>query len=701
MLHWEVEGADSLSIDHGVGAVTGRGQRVGESAGHDHLHADGHQRGRLVRDLANGGDSNRQPPGCGLHVQLPILRRSERRQRPGSVPLHEYVHGRRYANHFTRPHVGRSERDRERHDRDERLHGSRRLHGDVERDRRQRATRTWNARRLRSPNTAPGQPTVTASCGARTGRQVECTFTATATDDWTASGDLTYSWGGGGTGSSITRTYTSPGRKTASVTATDAQGRTSSRGSASVTVDNDPPGQPTVTASCTETACTFTATAIDDWTPSANLTYSWDGGESGQSITRSYTTPGTKRASVTATDAQGRTSPSGSGSGYIPVPNEAPGQPTVTGSCDPMTGTANAGTAQQRCTFTATATDDSTPSANLTYRWNGGEVGRSITRTYTTPGRKTASVTATDPEGLTSPTGSGSVTVPNAAPDQPTIEASCDSMTGTANAGNAQVECTFTAESDDDWTRSENLTYSWSGGGTGMSITRTYRTPGEKTASATATDEQGRTSSRGSGSDTVPNEPPGQPAVTGRCNPMTGTANGGDAQVRCTFSASATDDWTHSGVLTYTWDGGETGLFVTRTYTSPGTKAASATATDPQGADVAQRVGVCDSRQRGPEAADGPGQLRPVDGHGGGVHLHGHGDGRLDRERKSDVLVGSRRNRSWHRADLHHARESSRRVRRRQTSRGSRRPADRDLLPSLPAPTRPRRSRWSQAAAVR
>ncbi len=140
------------------------------------------------------------------------------------------------------------------------------------------------------------------------------------------------------------------------------QGLTSSRGSASVTVDNDPPGQPTVTASCTETACTFTATAIDDWTPSANLTYSWDGGESGQSITRSYTTPGTKRASVTATDAQGRTSPSGSGSGYIPVPNEAPGQPTVTGSCDPMTGTANAGTAQQRCTFTATATDDSTPS---------------------------------------------------------------------------------------------------------------------------------------------------------------------------------------------------------------------------------------------------------------------------------------------------------------------------------------------------
>ena len=439
-------------------------------------------------------------------------------------------------------------------------------------------------------NRAPGRPTVTAACGPMTGTanagtaQQRCTFTATARDDWTVSGDLTYSWGGGGTGSSITRTYTSPGRKTASVTATDAQGLTSSSGSGSATVDNDPPGQPTVTATCTATACMFTATAIDDWTRSADLRYAWDGGESGQSITRTYSTPGIKTASVTATDPQGLTSPSGSGSGYIPDPNEAPERPTVTASCDPMTGTANAGNAQQRCTFRATAIDDRTPSANLTYRWNGGEVGRSITRTYTTPGRKTASVTATDPEGLTSPEGSGSVRVENDTPGQPTVDVSCRPMTGTANAGTAQQQCTFTAESDDDWTRSEDLTYSWSGGGTGMSITRTYRTPGEKTESVTATDRQGLTSPSGSRSVTIENTAPRPPTmVTSRCDPMTGTANTGTAQVQCTFRAEgASDDWTPSFRLAYLWDEDETGRFITRTYTAPGPYSATVTVRDEQ-----------------------------------------------------------------------------------------------------------------------
>ena len=319
-------------------------------------------------------------------------------------------------------------------------------------------------------------------------------FTATGLDP--DGGALTYRWTlGDGTviGPEFEWTFRTPGTYTATVTATDDEGMSTSD---DVVVEVGSPGgdAPTVQASVDKPsgpaphAVKLSATATDDG-PANELEYLWDFGAGSTSFdedpNHTYETPGTYTATVTVTDADGM---SGTAEVVVEV-TDPPGNrpPSVEAAAAPRSGTA-----PLEVLFSAHGTDPDRD--ELTYEWDFGDgdgaEGWRATHTYTAGGTYTARVTVPDEDGLTG-TATVQVTVGNPPGNQPpTVQVAADPKSGTA-----PLKVRFTSSARDP--ERQGLMYVWEfgdgGRSGGKSATHTYRTPGTYDATLTVTDPHGAT----------------------------------------------------------------------------------------------------------------------------------------------------------------------------------------------------------------
>ncbi len=204
--------------------------------------------------------------------------------------------------------------------------------------------------------------------------------------------------------------------------------------------------------------------------------------------------------------------------------------------------------------LTASAIDNSPP-ANLTYSWSGG--GTTATKSVSAPG--TYFVTITDPDNGCSTNTSILISQNIAAPSSIVINSSAAALTC------ATTSILLTASATDNSGLS-NLTYLWSGGGTGT--TKTITTVG--TYVITVTDPDNGCSNTGSKVITQ--------SITG---PTSAVINSPTTVITCSvpsivLTASATDPYLASN-LTYLWS--TTATTVAITVTIPGTY--TVTITDP------------------------------------------------------------------------------------------------------------------------
>ncbi len=324
-------------------------------------------------------------------------------------------------------------------------------------------------------------------------------FSATGLDP--DGGPLDYEWeleNGTVLDSEFEWTFTTPGVHTATVTVTDDEGDTASD-EVEVTVTEPGGGNeaPTVTASVDKPsgaaphAVQFTATGSDDG-PVGDLEYSWDfgdgaGGSLAQSPAHTYLTPGTFTATVTVSDAGGKT---GTAQVVVTV-TDPPGNkpPTVKAAAAPKTGNA-----PLDVLLTAQGSDPDGDS--LTYQWEFGDGetadGRRARHVYMTPGTYDAKVTARDPGGLTA-----SATVQVIVGNPPGNQAPTVLVAADPNGGASPLTVRFTASGRD--ADGDALMYVWSfgdgGAAGGKAATHTYTAPGTYSAKVTVTDPDGATGS--------------------------------------------------------------------------------------------------------------------------------------------------------------------------------------------------------------
>jgi PKD repeat protein/type 1 glutamine amidotransferase len=232
-------------------------------------------------------------------------------------------------------------------------------------------------------------------------------FSATGLDP--QGGPLDYEWdfgdGNGSFNQSPQHTYTTPGTYTATVIATDRQGKT---GTATVTVVVTATGNQAPVARATADpksgvaplTVSFSAQATDDG-PAGELTYLWDFGDGGanafgRNAQHTYTKPGAYRAKVTVTDRKGAF---GTAEVVVTVANPPGNVPPIVQAA----ATPRSGTAPLRVTFTSSAVDPDGDQVSTVWDFGDGVKagGASIAHTYTQPGTYTATVTVKDPGGLT------------------------------------------------------------------------------------------------------------------------------------------------------------------------------------------------------------------------------------------------------------------------------------------------------------
>jgi PKD repeat protein len=161
-----------------------------------------------------------------------------------------------------------------------------------------------------------------------------------------------------------------------------------------VTLPANNPPVAAATVSCQENVCTFDGRGSTDESP-ASLVYSWNfgpgqGSANGSVPTKRFTAAGTFPVTLTVRDEWNATATT-----TLPVTitepagNQAP-TPVLLSSCLALA-----------CSVSSTGSTDPNVGDTVTYRWSFGDgsatvTGPTATRTYTTPGVYTVSLTATD-----------------------------------------------------------------------------------------------------------------------------------------------------------------------------------------------------------------------------------------------------------------------------------------------------------------
>jgi PKD repeat protein len=351
----------------------------------------------------------------------------------------------------------------------------------------------------------PGFPVIQAFADPTSGAApLLVRFSATGFDP--DGGELSYKWefeDGTAFGRAVTRTFTTAGTYTGTVTAADDEGNKTSK-DVRVTVTAEGVVPPTVDATADVTSgpaplrVQFDAVGNDPDGSESNLLYTWDFGDGGTSLAQNpshtYLQPGTFTAKVTVRDGSGATA---TDTVQVTVGNP-PGNrpPTVEAGALPKSGAAPL--------ETELSAEGKDPDGDtLTYSWSfddGTPVasGRVVRHKYTRAGTYKPKVTVSDGHGGTAGA-EVQVVVGNLAGNQaPTVVGAADPGTG---ASPLTVQFSSQAHDPD----GDPLLYVWSfgdaggGGAGGAAATHTYTAPGSYTATITVTDRSGAT-----GTATVP-----------------------------------------------------------------------------------------------------------------------------------------------------------------------------------------------------
>ncbi len=396
---------------------------------------------------------------------------------------------------------------------------------------------------------------------------------------------------GGASPFESTITVSGDGDHTVEYRSVDKAGNVEATKSIAFSIDTPDPGFPVIKAAADPASgaapllVRFSASGYDP--DGGSLTYKWafeNGGAAGSNVSRTYTKPGTYKATVTATDDEGDKT-----SAEVTVTVTAPGvvPPTVEASSD-----VSSGNAPLPVQFTAVGNDPDGPAAGLTYAWDFGDGGTSLEQNpahrYMTPGTYTAKVTVTDGSGA-----GGTDTVQVVVGDPPgNLAPAVEAFADPSSDVTAPVEVTFTTEASDP--DDDTLTFEWdfddgSAKGSGASAKHTYTRAGTYDAKVTASDGHGGTAT--SVVTVVVGDPPGNqaPSVQVAADPTSGTS-----PLTVRFSSHASDP--EGAGLIYEWvfgDGGyAVGATATHTYTTPGVYTATLTVTDPKGASASATVQV-------------------------------------------------------------------------------------------------------------
>ena len=370
------------------------------------------------------------------------------------------------------------------------------------------------------------------------------------------------------------------GQHTVEYRSADKAGNVESVKSVGLRIDAPEPGDPVIEAFADPAAgaapllVRYTAMGYDP--DGGELTWKWqfsDGTSLLQNVTRTYRTPGTYTATVTATDDEGDST-----SKEITVTVTAPGviPPTVSASAD-----VTSGPAPLPVRFEASGADPDGDASKLTYAWDFGDGGSSFAQspahTYMEPGTYTATVTVRDPSGAVA-TDSVTVTVS----DPPGNVAPSVQAAALPSSGEAPLTVILSAAGTDP--DGDKLTYTWDfddgSTGSGAEVTHVYAQAGTYRATVTASDGHGGTAT--ATVDVVVGNPPGNqaPTVAAAADPVSGTA-----PLTVRFTAAVRDPDGDGYLVVWNFgDGGQAGgEAATHTYTQPGVYDATVRVTDARG----------------------------------------------------------------------------------------------------------------------
>lgn len=343
---------------------------------------------------------------------------------------------------------------------------------------------------------------------ATVNQAVNCSPTVSGT------GPFTYRWSSGGwsgSSSSYSSSWDTTGTKTVSLTVTNAVGDASDSTSVDVGLGITAPTINSI--SCTPPPATTNASVnctanLSDGAPDS---YDWSGGASRgriSSYSPSWSSAGTKTVSLTVRNSAGSDSESTTVSVMTP--------PTISNLGCPSSATINQAVT---CSPTVSGTEP------LTYTWSGGDSSGSTSSSFyspswSTPGRKTISLTVRNAVGSDSRSTTAEV------PEPPPPPISC---TPSRPKVNETVTCTAGSLLSD-WS-----TWSWSDGDSGGSSATyhtSFSTSGTKTVTLTVRNSSGR-ERRSRTTVEVTESPPRIDSV--RCSPSSPTLN---QWVNCTASLS-------------------------------------------------------------------------------------------------------------------------------------------------------------------
>jgi PKD repeat protein len=284
--------------------------------------------------------------------------------------------------------------------------------------------------------------------------------------------NVTYTWdlgdGGSDIGAAVTHQYPTVGTYTATVTATNSAGFTTT--TTLVTVDEAIAGLSATNDSPSELGETTNLTATI--TAGTNVTYAWDLGDGdsdvGAVVAHQYPGVGVYTATVTAMNSVGYTSTTTLvqvGDVAVSGLNAANDSPTALGATTTLTATIVTGT-------------------NVTYTWDLGDgqvrPGAVVGHMYEAIGTYTATVTATNTLGHAVAT--TLVTI-----DEPIVGLSATNDSPTKLGDTSTLTATITAGS--------NVSYTWALGdgsfGVGAVLTHVYEAIDTYTATVTATNSLG------------------------------------------------------------------------------------------------------------------------------------------------------------------------------------------------------------------